>query len=156
MNQAERYMELAARTEGRQLDPSYDAAFYLLSCEQSVYDAAKRYVDGAGISFEGLKRSMRGFDEISMQIVDIAHNLFKWTDRCKVTPFDISRMGHPYMEQVCHAICIASGATKIQIHEIENGELDLLLYDRSYWRRETVYNQMDMIRQSEQGEDMER
>ena len=35
MNQAQRYKELAARTEGKTLDSSYHAAFYLLSCEHA-------------------------------------------------------------------------------------------------------------------------
>ena len=115
MNQAQRYRELAARTEGKKLDSSYHAAFYLLSCEQGIFDMAKKHVNAMGIGFDGLKRSMRGFDETSLQVVEIAYNLFKWTGKCKVTPFDISRMGYPYMEQVCNAIWITSGEVNVQM-----------------------------------------
>mgnify|MGYP001078769986 CR=1 FL=1 len=132
MNQAQRYKELAARTEGKKLDSSYHAAFYLLSCEQGIFDVAKKHVNAIGIGFDGLKRSLRGFDETSLQVVEIAYNLFKWTGKCKVTPFDISRMGYPYMEQVCNAIWIASGEVKVQIRDAENGEPELLLDSRPY------------------------
>lgn len=155
MNQAERYMELAARTEGRQLDSSYDAAFYLLSCEQAVYDTAKHHVDSMGIRFDSLKRSLRGFDEISLQMVEVAYNLFKWTGKCQVTPFDISRMGYPYMEQVCNAICIASGMTEVQIHEAENGELNLVLYHAPFRETEYAHNLMEQVSAERQAEDPE-
>lgn len=72
MDQAQRYKELAARTEGKTLDSSYHAAFYLLSCEQGIFDVAKKHVNAMGIGFDGLKRSMRGFDGTSLQVVEIA------------------------------------------------------------------------------------
>ena len=68
MDQAQRYKELAARTEGKTLDSSYHAAFYLLSCEQGIFDVAKKHVNAMGIGFDGLKRSLRGFDETSLQV----------------------------------------------------------------------------------------
>ena len=95
--------------------------------------------------FDGLKRSLRGFDETSLQIVEIAHNLFKWTGKCKVTPFDISRMGYPYMEQVCNAIWIASGEVKVQIRDAENGEPELLLDNRPYQRTQRLHSRMEQM-----------
>ena len=44
MNQAQRYKELAARTEGKILDSSYHAAFYLLSCEQGIFENPTRSI----------------------------------------------------------------------------------------------------------------
>lgn len=145
MDQAQRYRELAARTEGKMLDPSYHAAFYLLSCEQGIFDVAKKHVNRMGIGFDGLKRSMRGYDETSQQVVEIAYNLFKWTGKCKVTPFDISRMGYPYMEQVCNAIWIASGEMKVQIRDKENGEPELLLDDTPYQRTQQLHSRMGQM-----------
>lgn len=145
MDQAQRYKELAARTEGKTLDSSYHAAFYLLSCEQGIFDVAKKHVNAMGIGFEGLKRSMRGFDETSLQVVEIAHNLFEWTGKCKVTPFDISRMGYPYMEQVCNAIWIASGEVKVQIRDAENGKLEMILDSTPYQRTQRLHSRMEQM-----------
>ena len=145
MNQAQRYRELAARTEGKKLDSSYHAAFYLFSCEQGIFDMAKKHVNPMGIGFDGLKRSMRGFDETSLQVVEIAYNLFKWTGKCKVTPFDISRMGYPYMEQVCNAIWIASGEVNVQIRDAENGAPELFLDSTPYQRTQRLYDRMEQM-----------
>ena len=157
MDQAQRYKELAARTEGKTLDSSYHAAFYLLSCEQVIYDVAKRHVNAMGIGFDGLRRSMRGFDETSLQIVEVAHNLFKWTGKCRVTPFDVSRMGYPYMELVCNAIWIASGEVKVQIRDAGNGKPKLLLDSTPYQRTQRLHSRMEQMYTEmleEQPEDM--
>lgn len=75
--------------------------------------------------------------------MEVAHNLFKWTGKCRVTPFDVSRMGYPYMELVCNAIWIASGEVKVQIRDAGNGEPELLLDSRPYQRTQQLYSRME-------------
>ena len=116
-------------TGNRPLDCSYHAAFYLLSQEPELFETARKCVTVDGIEFAKIKRLTKGFDETSRQIIDLAHNLFSWTGKCKVTPFDISRLGYPYMEQACNAIFIASGEVQVQIQAAENGEPEMLLDD---------------------------
>ena len=106
---------------------------------------AKKHVNPMGIGFDGLKRSMRGFDETSLQVVEIAYNLFKWTGKCKVTPFDISRMGYPYMEQICNAIWIASGEVNVQIRDTENGAPELFLDSTPYQRTQRLHDRMEQM-----------
>ena len=64
MTQANRYKELAALTKrADNLDPAYYAAFYLLSHDPELYETARRFVNVDGISFTGMKRAARDFDE---------------------------------------------------------------------------------------------
>lgn len=136
MSQAERYTHLAALT-GREnnLDSAYHAAFYLLSCAPEVFGAARRCVTYEGIGFAKLKRATRDFDERSRFVIDIAHNLFSYYSPCKATPFEISRLGYPLMEQVCNALYIATEQVKVEIRQDENGQpymrLDTLPYQRT-------------------------
>ena len=62
-----------------------------------------------------------------------------------MTPFDISRMGYPYMEQVCNAIWIASGEVKVQIRDAENGEPELLLDSTPYQRTQRLHSRMEQM-----------
>lgn len=139
MSQAKRYMRLAALTRGRTLDASYHAAFYLLSCNPELFETARKCVTVEGIEFEKIKHLTKDFDEPFRQIVDLAHNLFSWTSKCKVTPFDISRLGYPYMAQACHAIFIASGEAQIQIQNAEIGEPEMKIDYSRYQRTERFY-----------------
>lgn len=135
MTQAERYQMLEAllkRTE--KLDSSYQAALYLLASSHDLYEAARKYIDPIGINFAGIKRSARDFEEIDTQLIDLAHNLFSWNSKCKVTPFDISRLGYPGMELACNAIFIASGEYAVQVQTAENGGPALALDNSQYQR----------------------
>ena len=161
MSQAKRYMELAALTGNRPLDCAYHAAFYLLSQEPELFETARKCVTVIGIDFAKIKRLTKGFDETSQQIIDLAHNLFSYTSKCKVTPFDISRLGYPYMEQVCNAIFIASGEVQVQIQAAENGEPEMLLDDSPYQRTQRVHRQINQmwaekLAGQDETEDMER
>ena len=95
-----------------------------------------------GISFTGLKRAARGFDERTRQVVDIAHNLFSWNSPCKVTPFDISRLGYPYMELVCNACYIAAGEFRVVI---EPGKAEITLDDSHYKESKRIYQQFKQM-----------
>lgn len=139
MSQAQRYTKLAALTGNRPLDCSYHAAFYLLSYDSEIYEAAKKCVTVQGIEFAKVKRLTKGFDETSQQLIDIAHNLFSWTSKCKVTPFDISRLGYPYMELACTACYIAAGQMEVVIEpETDSVKLD----DKAYRETQQIHEKM--------------
>ena len=142
MSHAQRYAELAALTGNRPLDCSYRAAFYLLSHDPEIYEMAKKCVTVEGIEFAKVKRLTKGFDETSRQIIDIAHNLFSWTSKCKVTPFDISRLGYPYMELACTACYIAAGQMAV-VMEPETGSLKL--DDKEYRNTQRLHEQMERL-----------
>lgn len=144
MTQADRFRKLAALTKGSHNNdpPSYHAAFYLLSHDPEVCAAACRYITADGISFTGLKRAIRDFDDRTRQVVDIAHNLFSWNSPCKVTPFDISRLGYPYMELVCNAYYIAAGEFQVVI---EQGKAEITLNDRNYQESRRIYWQFEQM-----------
>ncbi|MBE6830875.1 MAG: hypothetical protein E7519_11780 [Ruminococcaceae bacterium] len=156
ITQADRYTQLTALT-GRAncLDPSYHAAFYLLSYDPEVCKIAARYVDHDGIRFTGLKRATRGFDERTRQVVDVAQNLFSWTSKCSVTPFDISRLGYPYMELVCNAFYIAVGEAEVVIQKDQDGQVKMMLDTSQYQQSKRVYQQFEQLQSAIIG-DMER
>lgn len=145
MSQAKRYITLVALTKRDQLDSAYHAAFYLLSADPELYEVASRYVSVEGIHFAGIKRATRGFDERSRFIVDIAHNLFSYNSPCKVTPFEISRLGYPLMEQVCNALYIAADGFKVVIEQDQNQELCMTLDSRPYERTKLIQNRFEQM-----------
>ena len=144
MSQADRFSKLAALTKGSLNNDScsYHAAFYLLSHDPEVCAAACRYISVDGISFTGLKRAVRDFDERTRQVVDIAHNLFSWNSPCKVTPFDVSRLGYPYMELACNACYIAAGEYRVVI---EPGKAEITLDDSHYRESKRVHQQFKQM-----------
>ncbi|SBW00761.1 conserved hypothetical protein [uncultured Eubacteriales bacterium] len=144
MTQAERFIKLTALTRGsHNNDPSsYHAAFYLLSHDPEVCAAACRFISVDGISFTGLKRAIRDFDERTRQVVDIAHNLFSWRSPCKATPFDISRLGYPYMELICNACYIAAGEFQVII---EPDKAEITLDNSHYKESKRIYQQFKQM-----------
>lgn len=146
ITQADRYTQLAALT-GRadNLDSSYHAAFYLLSYDPEVCKIAARYVDHDGIRFTGLKRAARDCDERTRQVIDVAHSLFSWTSKCSVTPFDISRLGYPYMELVCNAFYIAVGEVEVAIQAGHDGQAEMTLDTSQYQQTKRVYQQFEQL-----------
>lgn len=147
MNQAERYLKLAALTKRTDtIDSSYHAAFYLLSYDPELWETACRYVTVDGIGFTGLKRATREFDERTRQVVDIAHSLFSWSSKCSATPFDISRLGYPYMELVCNAFYIAAGEVQVVLTQGQDGEAKMALDDSRYQNTKRVYRQFERLK----------
>lgn len=149
MSQANRYTHLAALT-GRadNLDCAYHAAFYLLSCDPELCEIASRCVRTEGIDFAKLKRSTRDFDERTRFVVDIAHNLFSYYSPCKATPFEISRLGYPLMEQVCNAFYIASGDMKLQIQTDGENNAGIVLDATPYQCTKRTYHRMEQLQAS--------
>lgn len=146
MTQADRYKKLAALTKRMDtIDCSYHAAFYLLSHDPELFETASRYVTVDGIGFTGLKRAVRDFDERTRQVVDIAHNLFSWSSKCNATPFDISRLGHPYMELVCNSFYIAAGEVQVALEQGQDGEMKLTLDDSRYQQSKRVYQKFEQL-----------
>lgn len=154
MTQADRYMKLAALTKRTDtIDSSYHAAFYLLSHDSELWETVSRYVTVDGIGFTGLKRATRDFDERTRQVVDIAHSLFSWNSKCNATPFDISRLGYPYMELVCNSFYIAAGEVQVVLTQGQDGEAKMALDGSHYQRTKRVYRQFEQL-QSAMAADM--
>lgn len=146
MTQADRYMKLAALTKRVDtIDSSYHAAFYLLSHDPELFETVSRYVTEDGIGFTGLKRATRDYDERIRQVVDIAHSLFSWNSKCNATPFDISRLGYPYMELVCNAFYIAAGEVQVVLTQGQDGEVKMALDGSHYQRTKRVYRQFEQL-----------
>lgn len=137
MSQAQRFLNLEALHGGRSKDSSYNAAFYLLSYDPELYQVAQKCVSTIGVDFSKIKRMTKGFDEASRQLVDVAHNLFSWSSKCKVTPFDISRLPYPYLELVCNACYIAADQLEVAIEP----EKDSLALDDKNYRSTQQFNQ---------------
>lgn len=139
MTHTEMYMNLCAltRRSGR-LDHSYHAAFYLLSTDPEIYRLACNYIDNDGIGFQGMKMSARHLDDRQRQVVEIAHNLFSWTSRCPVTPYNISQMELPTLEAVINAIHIAVGHAAVQVH----GEQGLTISWDKFNQTKAIYAQL--------------
>lgn len=145
MLQAKRYNTLTALTGRNQLDSSYPAAFYLLSYDTELYEVACQYVNRDGIDFAGIKRATRGFDERSRQVIDIAHNLFSWNSKCNATPFDVSRLGYPYMELVCNAIYIAADEIKVVIEPDQNHKVQMTLDTEPYEKTKRIHSRLEQM-----------
>ena len=144
MSQADRFLKLAALTMGSHGNDScsYYAAFYLFSHDPGVCAAAWRSISVDGISLTGLKRAARDFDERTRQVVDIAHNLFSWNSPCKVTPFDVSRLGYLYMELASNACYIAAGEYRVVI---EPGKAEITLDDSHYRESKRIHQQFKQM-----------
>lgn len=141
MTQANRYKELAALTKrADNLDPAYHAAFYLLSHDPELYETACRFVNVDGIGFTGIKRATRDFDERTRFVVDIAHNLFSYNSACKATPFEISRLGYPYLEMVCNSFYIATGEVQVILEQGQDGQHEIKL-DNSHYQQSRRFQQ---------------
>lgn len=163
MSQAKRYNTLCALTGRNQLDSAYHAAFYLLSCDKELYENACKFVGHDGIDFTGIKRSTRGFDERTRFVVDIAHNLFSYNSACKATPFEISRLGYPLMEQVCNALYIAADQVKVIIRPDENQKTVMELDTEPYQKTKCTHYMLEQLQasmmlncQQDEADDMER
>ena len=129
MLQAEMYKNLFALTKRDKLDESYHAAFYLLSTDEKLYKKALAHVDSDGIDFTAIRRDCIEMGEQRRHVLDIAHNLFSWHSQSTVTPFDLSRLGYPLLDDVCNAMHIANGAVSVRIRENAAGVLELVLDD---------------------------
>lgn len=112
---AERYFQLCAQRGKHDPDRYFQAAFYLLSSNQPVYDRAKRFVDREGINFAAIKNNMKGMTANEKQIIRIAENLFKGDGPCMVTPADLAQLGHPLLDNVVNAIYVTAGQAAVQI-----------------------------------------
>ena len=133
MTQAQNYLKMESLLSATQArDSSYQAALYLLSTDTELANAAARYTGGDGIDFSSLKKVARDVNERTYQLIDVAHNLFTWNSACTVTPFDLSRMGYPMLDQVCKALYISTGQVKVQIQDRETPQPRMELDDSAY------------------------
>ena len=158
MSQADRYTHLASLTKRADtIDCAYHAAFYLLSADPELYEIACKFTNVDGINFSSMKRATRGLDERTRFVIDIAHNLFSYYSPCKATPFEISRLGYPLMEQVCTAFYIAAGEVKLQIQPDAENNAVIVLDTAPYQKTKCAHRYMEqlqasMLAQDEAGE----
>lgn len=134
VSHAERYLSLIERTKGRKLSTDYWAAFYLLSSTPEIYEIAAEQVGPEGIGFASISRSAKSLGESEARVVSIARNLFKYYTKTDATPFEISRLGYPFMELACNGIFIASGEAKVRTMSTEKGlelYLDMSKYEKT-------------------------
>ena len=155
MNHAERYLSLVEKTKGKKLYSEYQAAFYLLSSTQELYDLALPQVSPVGIAFSAINRKIKNLEESQAMIVSIDQNLFKYETKTNISPFEISRLGYPYMELVCNGIFIASGEAKVRTR-VNDQELELYLDTSSYERTKRLQKQLFRMMENQEMEDMER
>lgn len=140
MNHAERYLNLVERTKGRKISSDYQAAFYLLSSTPEIYVIAAEQIGPEGVGFAAITRKAKCLGESEARVVSIAQNLFKYYTKTDATPFEISRLGYPFMELVCNGIFIASGEAKVRTRSTEKG-LELYLDTSSYERTKQFHEQ---------------
>ena len=155
MNHAERYLSLVEKTKGKKLYSEYQAAFYLLSSTQELYDLALPQVSPVGIAFSAINRKIKNLEESQAMIVSIAQNLFTYETKTNISPFELSRLGYPYMELVCNGIFIASGEAKVRTR-VNDQELELYLDTSSYERTKRLQKQLFRMMENQEMEDMER
>lgn len=149
MTQADRYRKLTALTKRvDNLDPAYHAAFYLLSHDPELYETARRFVNVDGIGFTGIKRATRDFDERTRFVVDIAHNLFSYNSACKATPFEISRLGYPYLEMVCNSFYIATGEVQVVLEPGQDEQLEIKLDGSRYQQNRRIQWQFEQFQKA--------
>jgi len=86
-----------------------------------------------------------GYDEKTRQLIDVAHNLFSYNRPCKVTPFDLSRLGYPMLENVCSALYIAYGQVAVQILDRDKDHPQLKLDDSHYRRAIQIQQQFEQM-----------
>lgn len=115
------YKKMVAQCQGKLLDSSYYAAFYLLSSDEGLAKRVMERISPDGIAFEEIREE----DEHLKDLVEVARNLFSWGRDCPITPHDISCLGYPLMERVCIAIFIGSDQCKVI------GEGDLIFVEDS-------------------------
>lgn len=150
--QAQNYLKLETllHRQAQVSDPSYQAALYLLATDTELTNVAAPYISGNGIDFSGIKRAARGFDEHTRQLVDVAHNLFFWNNKCAVTPFDLSRMGYPMLDRVCEALYIAVGQINVQVKDRETPTPRLELDDEAYRRTKKINRAIELMQKPEE------
>lgn len=154
MNHAERYLSLVEKTKGKKLYSEYQAAFYLLSSTPELYDLAFPQVSPVGIAFSAINRKIKNLEESQAMIVSIAQNLFKYETKTNVSPYEISRLGYPYMELACNGIFIASGEAKVRTRAMEQG-VELYIDTSNYEKTKRLQEQLSGMMKNSRQQEME-
>lgn len=139
MNHAERYLDLIARCP-RQLDAEYRAAFYLLSMNEEIYEAAKQHIDVEGIHFTNIHNACGHLDKYQQQIVNAANNLFNPFNSTKApTLSDVAYLGVPYVGAVVAAIMVCADQAEIVARPDAQGRQELFINTERYHRNLRIY-----------------
>ena len=62
-----------------------------------------------------------------------------------MTPFDISRLGYPYLELACNAISIAADEVQPVMQREPSGQMKLVLDDTHYQQTKSMYRQLEQF-----------
>jgi len=141
MTRAQRYMTMLEKHPDR-LDHSYYAAFYLMSLDEMLSEQLYPYISHEGIDFPAMTEQCTGLDDRQRQMLSIAQNLFTCRSACEVTPSEIAALGYPILNNVCDAICIASGQARPQIQVNDSGEQVLLLNKSKGEQTKKIYDML--------------
>ena len=135
MNHAERYLDLIARCPKR-LDSQYYAAFYLLSADPEIYEAAKTHIDAVGIHFMKIRRATDNAAEKKRCVVQAAHSLFgsaRATTRVP-TPYEISQLGAPLIGAAVTAMLICGEQVQVEVFTNAEGKPAFDIDTSKYYR----------------------
>lgn len=136
MTHAERYSYLVDKQRGGKVDNSYRAAFYLLSCEEELFEKSKEFaVDGIDCSF--IKKRLNHTQNHLYPLVDVAENLYRWESDCKMTPHMIAILSPTYLGFIITAIHIAGGKCTVKVAD------DELCLDFSSMKEEVATGYLD-------------
>lgn len=101
-----------------------------------------------------LVEKTKGFDESQAMLASIACNLFKYETKTKASPYEISRLGYPYMELAFNGIFIASGEAKVRTRGNDH-ELELYLDTSSYESTKRLQKQLSRMMENGGNQEME-
>lgn len=142
MNHAERYLDLIARCP-KQLDAQYRAAFYLLSMNEEICEAAKQHIDVEGIHFTKIHKVCGHMDEYQRKIVNAANDLFNPFNSTKApTLSDITCLGAPYVGAVVAAVMVCADQAEIEIRPDAQGRPELAIDTTRYHRSLRIYREI--------------
>jgi len=136
-------MEQVTQTRQSELDNSYHAALYLMASEPSLAEKISRYITRDGIDFPVLMKKERFDYDWMKTVADAAHNLFSWTSKCGATPFELSRLPHPYTQMVCNAMFVANGDYEVKIRQNEQEQDEIVLDNTRGRQREAIESQFE-------------
>lgn len=144
MAHADRYDHLIHLTGKKKADADYMAACYILSATIETTFQASSYISSEGIDFDALLEHGE-LSQTEKSLVQFAYNLFSWDRKPGISPFEISRLGYPFMALACNAVFISSGQYKVEVLENENDEKQLHLDDIPYRKAFKCYQEFDAV-----------
>lgn len=129
MTHGKRYQFLVDSQEGRKIDNSYRAAFFILSAIPELFEITKKYVS-YGIDFLPMKAKLKHDDYYYHRLMAVAKNLYDWREDCNMNPHLIAILPARYVELVINGMKIAGGHCEVKVEE-NNLILDNQKYEQN-------------------------